>query len=450
MTLGLSTAPRARRRPPRAVALTAVALLAATTALAACSDSAEGDSGSGKVTLTLWDTDARTARTERLATLIEMFEAEHPDIGIEYVGLPTDSYMEKIETAIATGTTPDLLTPKASDLSALVTQGALAPLDERMAADGFDESMSASMIQSARSAVADGALYMTPSSALTDVIWYRPDLFEAAGLGTPETWDDFFRAADELTDKDSGQFGYTIRGGSGFWSQFVGMVLPMAGVPSYFDEDGKSVFDSPEVIAAAERYAGLYGTDTAQSDLTADFKVMVAQFGGGSAAMLSHSIGSYPDHVAALGADKVAAAVAFPADNGVRVQSSLVLGFSMFAESEHPDEAWEFLSFMMEEEGNSYWSEQSGYIPGNDAVAQEDWVSASQPIYVSQQAMADESTVPLEHPYYLPEFTAITGTETLPAWQKALQGEITVEEFCHQLADAFNEANDAFQERAGK
>lgn len=425
--------------------------LAAALALTACAGDAEGAAAGADdapVTLTLWDTDARTARTERLEKLIEMFEAEHPDILIEYVGLPTDSYMEKIETAIATDTTPDLLTPKASDLSALVTQGALAPLDERMAADGFDATMSPAMIQAAKSAVADGKLYLTPSTSLTDVLWYRTDLFDAAGLGTPESWDDFFTAAEELTVKDQGQFGYTIRGGAGFWSQFVGMVFPMAGVNTYFDDDGTSVFRQPEVIAAAERYAGLYGTTTAQSDLTADFKVMVAQFGGGSAAMLSHSIGSYPDHVAALGEENVAAAVAFPSEeNDVRVQSSLVLGFAMFEESEHPDEAWEFLKFMMEEEGNAYWAQESGYIPGNLAVAEQDWVAESQPIAVSQVAMAEEGTVPLEHPYYLPEFSAITGTDMLPEWQKTLQGDQTVEEFCTKLADAFEASNEAFQER---
>src|SRR5690625_6484256 len=91
--------------------------LAAPLALTACGDGGSGDGDAVK--LTLWDTDARTARTERIEHLIEMFEESHDGIEVEYVGLPTDSYMEKIETAIATDTTPDLVTPKASDLSAL-------------------------------------------------------------------------------------------------------------------------------------------------------------------------------------------------------------------------------------------------------------------------------------------------------------------------------------------
>jgi len=437
---------KSRGRLGRTMTLVASLGIIAPLALTACGGSEEG--GSDVVTLTLWDTDARTARTERIQHLIAMFEASHEGIKIEYVGLPTDSYMEKIETAIATETTPDLLTPKASDLSALTTQGALSALDERFVADGYDTKMSASMVAAARSAVADEKLYLTPSTSLTDVIWYRPDLFEDAGLGAPETWDDFFTAADVLTERDSGEFGYTIRGGAGFWPQFVGMVLPIAGENRYFDDQGNSIFRKPEVIEAARQYASLYDTTTAKSDLTADFKVMVAQFGTGAAAMLSHSIGSYPDHVEALGAENVAAAVAFPSDNnGKRIQSSLVLGFAMFENSDHPEESWEFLKFMMDEEANSYWAEESGYIPGNLAVAEEAWAKDSQPIKASQEAMEDANTLPLEHPYYLPEFNAITGTEMLPEWQKALQGDLTIEQFCEQLADKFEAAKEAFDSR---
>ncbi|WP_197024716.1 sugar ABC transporter substrate-binding protein [Cellulomonas sp. KRMCY2] len=428
----------------------AAALTVSVLTLTACSGGAEEvEAGPAEVVeLTFWDTDARTGRTERLETLIGMFEEEHPNITVEYVGLPSDSYMQKVDTAIATDSTPDLITMKASDISALVAQGALAPLDDRIEEAGLTELLSEGMVTSARAAAGDDKIYLTPTTSLTDVLWYRSDLFEEAGLGTPTTWDDFFTAAETLTDKETGQFGYTIRGGAGFWSQFVGMVLPMAGVASYFDEDGKAVFTQPEVVAAAERYAGLYNTVTAQSDLTADFKVMVAQFGGGSAAMLSHSIGSYPDHVAALGEENVMAAAAFPSDeNGVRVQAGLVLGFSAFEKSEHPDEAWEFLQYVMEAEGDGYWAKESGYIPGNLEVAEQDWVKESQPIAVSLEAMAEEDTVPLDHPYYLPEFSAITGTELLPEWQKTLQGEQTVEEFMQKTAVLFNEARAAYDAR---
>lgn len=425
-------------------------LTASALALAACSGSPEPSSNGGnsdeQVTLTLWDTDARTARTERIEHLIDLFEAENPNIKIEYLGLPTDSYMEKIEVAKTMDSLPDILTPKASDISALVVQDVLADIEDRMIADGYMESMSGSMVTSVREASPDGGFYFTPSTALTDVIWYRSDLFEAAGLGTPETWDDFFNAAEVLTDRSSGQFGYTIRGGAGFWPQFVGTVLPIAGEDKYFDESGQSVFTKPSVVQATEDYVGLYNRTTAQSDLTADFKVMVAQFGAGAAAMLSHSIGSYPDHVNALGAENVMAAVAFPSkENGKRIQSSLVLGFAMTATTEHPDETWKFLQFMMDAEGNSYWAKESGYIPGNLDVANEDWVQGSQPIAISQEVMEHEDTLPLVHPYHLPTFSAITSVKLEPEWQKCLQGTISVEEFLNIVADAFDEAQAEFE-----
>src|SRR5207245_2705896 len=158
-------------------------------------------------------------------------EAKNPGIRISYLGLPTDQYMQKINTAIATRSTPDLLTPKASDIAALVAQKALAPLDDRLRAAGLEQQISPQMLKSSRAAAPDGTCTL----------------------------------------------------------------------------------DDPAVISACEAYVALFGKQTARSDLTADFKAMVAQFGKGGAGMLSHSIGSYPNHVAALGADKVGVVAPFPA-----------------------------------------------------------------------------------------------------------------------------------------
>ncbi|MFR0657377.1 extracellular solute-binding protein, partial [Pantoea sp. SIMBA_079] len=77
-----------------------------------------------------------------------------------------------------------------------------------------------------KAAAPDGKLYLTPATALADVLYYRSDWFDQAGLSTPTTWSDFFGAANALTDPSAGRFGYTIRGGAGFFPQFVQMVYP--------------------------------------------------------------------------------------------------------------------------------------------------------------------------------------------------------------------------------
>jgi multiple sugar transport system substrate-binding protein len=427
-------------------AMAFTALLVPALALSGCGSAAE-EGGGDQVVLELWDTDTRPERTENLKTLIGMFEKENPDIKINYLGLPTDSYMQKISTAIATGGTPDIITPKASDISALVAQGALAPLDDRFEDGGWADEISPAMTESSKEAAPDGGLYLTPATSLADVIYYRSDLLQDAGLADLTTWDEFYKAADGLTDKSAGKFGYTIRGGNGFFPQFVQMVYPRAGIDTFFQEDGTSTLNDPAVVEATEKYVDLFGNQTAESDLTADFKTMVAQFGAGGASMLSHSIGSYPSHVAALGPDAVGAVAPFPSEDGRTILTGrMTTGFSMFEASENKDAAWKFLEYTMSAEGNSFWAEASGYLPGNVEVAQEEWVAEN----VALQAALDaesEAAVVLEQPYYLPEFNAITTTEMLPEWQRVLQGDLPVQDFLDRFADQLTEAQQNYMDR---
>jgi len=426
--------------------LVSVAAVGAMTFTSCASGGDSGDGTDGDVVLELWDTDTRPERTANLEKLIEMFEAENPGITVEYLGLPTDSYMQKVSTAISTGATPDLLTPKASDISALVAQGALEPIEEVFAQGGWEDQIDPVMVEATRAASPDGQLYMTPATALVDVIYYRADWLEAAGLDTPKTWDEFEAAAEGMTDKSSGQFGYTIRGGSGFFPQFMDMVYTRAGIGELFDENGKSTLDDPAIIEATQSYVDLYGTTTAESDLTADFKVMIAQFSGGGAGMLSHSIGSYPTILESLEAEQIAVGLPYPSENGTQVIAQLTTGFGMFADSEHKEAAAKFLEFTMGEEGNSFWAEASGYMPGNIAVADEPWIAESQALAAAAEARSNPDVVPLNVPYYLPEWTSITGTAMLPDWQAVLQGDMTVEEFCTTYAQELTEAQARYED----
>lgn len=424
-------------------------MLVGAIALTGCAASSGQPSEGEEITLELWDTDTRPERTESLNTLIEMFEDENPGITVKYLGLPTDSYMQKISTAIATGSTPDLLTPKASDISALVAQGALAPLDDMFADGGWEERIDPVMVESTKAAAPDGKLYITPATGLADVIYYRADWLSDAGLSVPQSWSEFDEAATALTDASIGQFGYTIRGGNGFFPQFMQMVYTRAGIAEIFDTDGVATLDDPAVVEATQAYVDLYRTTTAESDLTADFKVMIAQFSGGGAGMLSHSIGSYPTITQTLEPDQIDVAVPPAADNGAQVLGLLTTGFGMMEASEHKEAAAKFLEFTLSEEGNSFWAQASGYIPGNTAVAEEQWVKDSPAISAAIAASQSPDAVSMNIPYYLPEWTSITNTEMLPDWQLTLQGKMTVEEFCGKWADALTEANARHQDMVG-
>jgi multiple sugar transport system substrate-binding protein len=175
----------------------------------------------------------------------------------------------------------------------------------------------------------------------------------------------------------------------------------------------------------------------------------VAQFGQGGAAMLSHSIGSYPNHVAALGAEKVGVVAPFPGPGHSVLTGWMTTGFAMFQASKHQDAAWKFLAYTMGQEGNSFWAQKSGYLPGNKAVAQEKWVTENAALKAALDAAARPGAVGLEQPHYLPEFSAITTTALLPEWQKVLQGSLSPRDFLKAAATSLTKAKSKYDKEHG-
>ncbi len=56
----------------------------------------------------------------------------------------------------------------------------------------------------------DNKTYVLPSEGDTAWLWYRKDLFDAAGLTPPETWEEFYAAAKQLNDPANGVYGAVI------------------------------------------------------------------------------------------------------------------------------------------------------------------------------------------------------------------------------------------------
>lgn len=415
-------------------------------ALAACGSSSGSDDG--VVEIDFWDTQATPSRTATLEQIIEDFQAENPDIRVNYVGLPSDSYEQKVDTAIATGSTPDVITASITDTANWVAQGALQPLDDRFEEGGWADQISAPMVETARSIVPDHQLYFAPDTGLANTLWLNLEIFAEEGVEVPTTWDEFYAAAEELTHPEENQFGYIFRGGPGMFPQVLDAMYGQSGVSSFFDEQGRSTLNDPRNVTALERYVGLFGNQTAQADLTNEYTNMVAQFGSGAGAMMNHNIGSYQDHVDNLGADNVLGLQPFPSAEGpVTVSGATVLGQALFAESEHPDEAWRFIEYFLTPEGNALWAEESGKIPSNLEVGEQEWIADAQPLQAAIEVLNDPDTQVLREPFYLPEYNAIAKTQLEPLWQEVLQGTMTEQEFLDIAAEAYTQAQAEYVER---
>jgi multiple sugar transport system substrate-binding protein len=406
------------------------------------------DWGEPKGEIAFWDTNANPRLTAEWQALIARFEKEHPAIKVNYVGIPNSSYLQKVQNALATGEIPDVLLI-GNDIASLIAQDALVPLDDAFAADLASE-IDKSMVDTERENSADRKLYKAPLTALSDVIWYRKDWLAQNGLKEPKSYDDFFEDAEKLTNPSANKFGFAFRGGPGSMPPMIAMMYGMSGIGQFFTKDGKATLDDKANVAAFKRYISLYGNQSAPADIANDYPKIVAAFDGGSAWAMHHNLGSYQDHVKALGADNVAGVQPFPNSKGViTANSPAISGLSILAGSEKKAAAWEFVKFMSTD-GNSEWSETVGQVPALAAAQKDAWVQESQPIKAVIETAANPKTQYVRLPTYLPDWGSILKTEMEPDFQAVLQKTMKPEDFLSKYAKRFEEALAEYKEHGGK
>ncbi|MCX3290976.1 sugar ABC transporter substrate-binding protein [Streptomyces sp. NEAU-H22] len=443
---------RRSRRAATAVALGSVLVLTAT----ACGDDGsgaggdKGAEGSGKGKIVFWDNNGGV-RTDIWKQIIADFEKANPSIKVEYVGISATEYQSKVDTAIQGGGLPDVGGVGAAMAAGFAAQNALDPLDDRLGTSPLKDKLNEGMVESLKSAGGGEELYSIPTSANNGTLYYRTDLFRKAGLDAPTTWAKFYEAAEKLTDAKKNEFGYTIRGGAGSIAQALDAMYGQSGVTSFWDAGGKkTTVNDPRNVEALEKYAGLYKKYTPAADLNNDFTKMVAQWDSGTIGMLNHNLGSYQDHVKALGTEKFRGIPQPTGPGGKRVQvSNPVDGLGLFKSSKNKEAAWKFIEFAASHESNSKWNESAGAIPSNTDAAKDAWISKAEPTKLAAGALNDGSTTIVQLPYYLPDWNTISKADNEPSFQKVLLGDMSAKEFLDKMADQLNEAQAEWDQQKG-
>jgi multiple sugar transport system substrate-binding protein len=429
---------------------TAAAALVTGTCLALAGCGSDSGSSDGKTKIVFWDDNGGPARTPVWEHIIAEFEKANPNIDVEYVGIPIAQVQQKYDTAIAGRGLPDVGGVSTAMLANLVPQKALDAVDDRVSGGALNGKLNESVLKAVRNTVPDGKLYMVPMSTNMGVFWYRKDLFTEAGLQPPQSWDEFFSAVDKLTDTGNNKYGFTIRGGAGSIAQMLEVIYGQSGISEIFDSSGKSTVNDPRNVAALEKLTALYKKNTPEADLTNDYAKMVAQYGAGNIAIMQHNLGSYNDQVKAFGKEKVAAIAVPKSAAGARtVTTHPVSGLGVFATGGNKDAAFKFAEFAAGKAMNSYWAEKTGQLPANTEVSGEPWLAEAQHIAEATKVLNDPSTKVVQLPYYLPEFNAITKTDTEPLFQKVLLGEMSEKDFLDQFAAKFTDAQAKYKQRTG-
>ena len=171
-----------------------------------------------------------TPRVELDEKYIAEFMEMNPHITVEYEVIPAD-FDQKLRTALAAGTGPDLFAQWNGDMGTFYAQGAIAPVAfEAIGYDSMQDFMDIYVApeNTLQGAIFEGELYGIPNELSIYGCFINNRLFEEAGLDPdadfPETWEEMLVVAETLTKRD--EEGRLIQRGFDFsWSSSVWMFL---------------------------------------------------------------------------------------------------------------------------------------------------------------------------------------------------------------------------------
>ncbi|MCC2659296.1 MAG: bicyclomycin resistance protein [Arthrobacter sp.] len=272
-----------RSRGRASIALVAAASLGVAM-LAACTPN-EGSTGGSSPDanaqpITVWTADTLPDRVAKTEAIIEKFTAK-TGVKVDLVGVPEDQFNQVLTSSAAAGDLPDVIgsislaqvrTLSANDLVDTESNGAVVKnLDEK------------TFTGRALELTRDGDKQLSvPDSSWQQLLYYRKDLFEKAGIAPPKTYDDIKAAAEKLDSPQLAGLVAANKPGEAFTQQTFEHVAQGNGCEMVNDQ-GEITFDSPECVGALTFYRDMlknYSVPGAQ-----DVDTVRASYFAGQAAM---------------------------------------------------------------------------------------------------------------------------------------------------------------------
>ncbi len=161
-------------------------------------ETAETTDGAEPVTIEFWTISLQPTFTDFFNGLIEEYEAANPNVTINWTDLPYDSIQQKLVTAAAGGTAPDVVNLNTQMALTLAGKGALVDLE----AAATDEQKSIYVESLYDSAKIGDSVYAFPWYASPSIMFYNKELFEEAGITeVPTNYLEAFEMAKSMKDK---------------------------------------------------------------------------------------------------------------------------------------------------------------------------------------------------------------------------------------------------------
>jgi multiple sugar transport system substrate-binding protein len=264
-----------------AIAMGVTALLGLGT-VAACSASAPPAASSGTGQITVWSEENDADRVAATQKIIDGFTAS-TGIKVKLVGVAEDQFQQLVTSDAAAGKLPDVV--GALPLAAvqymasndLVDTGANEDVVKSLGQATFDQNaLSLTKYKDKQAAV--------PSDAWVQLLIYRKDLFDKAGLAAPTSFASIQRAAQQLNSPQTAGITMATVPGDAFTEQSF-EYFALANGCQLVDKSGKVTLNSDACISTFKTYSDLVRNDSVRGGQDVD-STRATYFAGKSAMLV--------------------------------------------------------------------------------------------------------------------------------------------------------------------
>jgi len=313
----------------------------------------------GGVTLRFW---AMGREGEVVQELVRDFEREHPGVHVRVQQIPWSAAHEKLLTSFVGDATPDIAQLGNTWMAEFAALRALEPLESWRGGSGVADTAYFRGIWDTN--LVDGALYGLPWYVDTRVLFYRRDLFAAAGYDRmPERWDEWRRALAAVKRR-AGRNGYALFLPPNEFEPLLVMGVS-AGAPFLADNGTRGAFSEPRFRRAFDYYASLYRDGLAPPLRNNEVANVYQEFARGYFAAYITGPWNLGEFERRLPPELQNAWATAPVPGPDGPGSSLAGGSSLviFRRSPHKREAWALIEFLSRPEQQLRFYHLTGDLP---------------------------------------------------------------------------------------
>ncbi|HRE48957.1 MAG TPA: ABC transporter substrate-binding protein [Aggregatilineales bacterium] len=310
-----------------------------------------------KTKLRLMGWSGSEAENTSLNKVIADFNASQDKI--EAVFEPVPDYETVLQNSLVSGDVPDVFYVPAQRFPDLVKSDALMPIGDKLE---NPEDFYPALVETFSD---KGTFYCPPKDFSVLAIQINTEMFKAAGVEAPKTWDELRAAAEKLTTDTVAGIVY----GPSF--DRLGAFIYAAGGEVTNSDLTEMALNTDEAKSAFEFYSGLYldGFARTPSDLGAGWGGEA--FGKGLAAMALEGnwvVGFLADQYPDLKYETIE----LPAGpTGKQGSLAFTVCYGIGKKAKNPEASLTLLNYLVGAEGMKTWTDGTGVLPSRMSVAAE-------------------------------------------------------------------------------